>query len=184
MPRCSTPGNLSLAIDRTFSSGIDGPLPAQGIFGLGWVTSWQTSLSVDCSGNVTINSGGDRLFPHPAQRQLPRHRRRKRHADQSAGIYTFTDSTGDQYVFLADGQLNYEQDTNGNRITLGYNASNQLVTLTYSNPTDSSRADRTVDADLQRAGLRLAGDRRHRRHLDLFATTRPAISIPSTAPWH
>ena len=34
--------------------------------------------------------------------------------------------------------MNYEQDTNGNRITLGYNGQNQLVTLTYSNPSDPS----------------------------------------------
>ena len=41
-------------------------------------------------------------------------------------------------VFLANGNLNYVQDTDGNRITLGYNGSNQLVTLTYSNPGDPS----------------------------------------------
>ena len=52
-----TPGSLSLAIDRTFMSSIAGRY-TPGIFGLGWATSWQTSLSVDGSGNVTINSGG------------------------------------------------------------------------------------------------------------------------------
>ena len=56
----------------------------------------------------------------------------------SGGIYTFTDTSGTQYVFLPNGLLNYEQDSDGNRITLGYNTSNQLVTLTYSNPADSS----------------------------------------------
>ena len=34
--------------------------------------------------------------------------------------------------------MNYEQDTNGNRITLGYNAQGQLISLTYSNPSDPS----------------------------------------------
>src|SRR5262249_53254217 len=43
-----------------------------------------------------------------------------------------------QFVFLANGLLSYEQDSNGNRITLGYNAQNQLATLTYSNPADPS----------------------------------------------
>src|SRR5208283_262616 len=57
---------------------------------------------------------------------------------RSAGIYTFTKTSGIQYVFLLNGLLNYEQDTNGNRITLGYNSQNQLVTLTYSNPSDPS----------------------------------------------
>ena len=37
---------------------------------------------------------------------------------------------------LPNGQLSYEQDANGNRITLGYNGQNQLVSLTYSNPSD------------------------------------------------
>ena len=56
-----TPGSLSLAIDRTFVSSIAGRYQ-QGIFGLGWVTSWQTSLSTDSSGNVTINSGGSLTY--------------------------------------------------------------------------------------------------------------------------
>ena len=54
-------------------------------------------------------------------------------------VYTFTDTTGLQYVFPPSGQLNYEQDTNGNRITLGYNSQNQhRHVTTYSNPSDSS----------------------------------------------
>jgi hypothetical protein len=56
-----TPGSLSLAIDRTFVSTIAGRY-TPGIFGLGWVTSWQASLSADSSGNVTINSGGSLGF--------------------------------------------------------------------------------------------------------------------------
>ena len=52
-----TPGSLSLGIGRTFVSTIAGR-DQPGIFGLGWTTSWQTSLSADASGNVTIDSGG------------------------------------------------------------------------------------------------------------------------------
>ena len=134
----STPGGLSLAIDRTFMSSIDGRY-TQGIFGMGWATSWQTSLSVDSSGNVTIDSGGTlSYFPIQANGVFLDTDTESGLLTESAGIYTFTDTSGTQYVFLANGLLNYEQDTNGNRITLGYNAQNQIVTLTYSNPADSS----------------------------------------------
>ena len=122
---------LSSSIDRR-------PLPA-GLFGLGWATTWQTSLSTDASGNVTIDSGGVlRYFVKQANGSYLDTDGEYGTLTQSGGIYTFTGTSGTQYVFLANGLLNYEQDTNGNRITLGYNAQNQLVTLTYSNPSDPS----------------------------------------------
>ena len=57
---------------------------------------------------------------------------------KSGGVYTFTEVSGKQYVFLPNGLLNFEQDLNGNRITLGYNTQNQVVSLTYSNASDPS----------------------------------------------
>ncbi len=57
---------------------------------------------------------------------------------RTAGVYTLTDLSGDQEVFLANGFVNYAQDTDGNRITLDYTASNLPKTVTYSNPADSS----------------------------------------------
>jgi hypothetical protein len=57
----STPGSLSLAIERSFQSSIAGRYTS-GIFGLGWVSSWQTSLSVDSSGDVSIDNGGAITF--------------------------------------------------------------------------------------------------------------------------
>ena len=162
-----TPGSLSLAIDRTFVSSIAGR-STPGIFGLGWTTSWQTSLSVDSSGNVTINSGGTlSYFPIQANGTYLDTDGEYGTLTQSGGIYTFTDTSGTQYVFLPNGLLNYEQDTNGNRITLGYNGQNQLVTLTYSNPSDPSEPTEQLTLDLQRPGLRVAGGRRHGRRLDL-----------------
>jgi RHS repeat-associated protein/uncharacterized repeat protein (TIGR01451 family) len=137
----STPGDLALAIDRTFNADIAGRYTS-GIFGLGWTTSWQTSLNVDTSGNVTIDSGGAvAYFGRQANGSYLDTDGEYGTLTNSAGVYTFTDTTGVQYVFLPDGQLSYERDTNGNRITLGYNSSNQLVTLTYSNPADPSEPD-------------------------------------------
>ena len=72
----STPGSLSLAIDRTFVSSIAGRYQ-QGIFGLGWATCWQTSLSTDCLRQCDhqLRRVPD-LFRQAGQRQLPGHRRR------------------------------------------------------------------------------------------------------------
>ena len=131
-----TPGSLALAIDRTFVSSIAGRYQP-GIFGLGWTTSWQASLNTDASGNVTIDAGGS-LADFI---QMPN----GTYADtdgeygtltSSGGVFTFTASTGTQYVFLGNGDLNYVQDTDGNRITLGYNAAGQITSLTYANPND------------------------------------------------
>ncbi len=69
----SSPGSLPLAIDRTFASSISGR-DTEGIFGLGWVTSWQTSLSVAADGNVTVELRRRPHQFHPStQRQLPGH---------------------------------------------------------------------------------------------------------------
>jgi RHS repeat-associated protein len=133
-----TPGRLALAIDRYFNSTISGRY-TEGIFGLGWTTSWQTSLSVDASGNVTVDSGGAvGYFTLQVGGAYLDTDSEYGKLTQSAGIYTFTDTSGDQFIFLSNGLLNYEQDTDGNRITLGYNSHNQPITLTYSNPSDPS----------------------------------------------
>ena len=111
----------------------------RGIFGLGWTTSWQTSLSADASGNVSIDAGGAfSYFVEQANGSYLDTDGEYGTLSQSGGIFTFTVTSGTQYVFLANGSLSYEQDTNGNRIALGYNAKNQLTTLTYSNPSDPS----------------------------------------------
>jgi RHS repeat-associated protein len=134
----STPGKLSLAIDRTFLSSISGR-DQKGIFGLGWATSWQSSLSFDSSGNVSIdNVGAVAFFARQADGTYLDTAGEYGTLTTSKGVYTFTDTAGTRFVFLPRGQLNYIQDTNGNRITLGYDAQNQLVTLSYSNLADTS----------------------------------------------
>jgi hypothetical protein len=139
-----TPGNLTLALDRAFLSTIaDRNQP--GLFGLGWSTSWDMALSVDAAGNVSISSGGDfRYFVAQANGTYLDTVGEYGTLTQSGGIFTYTDTAGTQYVFLTNGKLNYTQDTNGNRITLGYNTSNQLTSLTYSSQTDSSAPTATL----------------------------------------
>jgi RHS repeat-associated protein len=133
-----SPGNLSLSLDRTFGSSIaDRNQP--GLFGLSWSTSWDTSLSVDGSGNVGISSGGDYGYfvAQPNGSYLDTSGEYGT-LSNSGGVFTFTDTDGRQSVYLANGKLNYVQDTNGNRITLDYNSSNKPTTLTFSNPSNPS----------------------------------------------
>jgi RHS repeat-associated protein len=132
------PGHLSLAIDRTFAPSIAGRYQP-GIFGVGWSTSWQSSLTVDSAGNVTISRGGAIGFfvAQPNGTYLDTAGEYGVLA-QSGGLFNYTSPGGTQSVFLANGNLNYQQDTDGNRISLGYNASNELVSLTFSNPGDPS----------------------------------------------
>jgi RHS repeat-associated protein len=148
-----TPGILPLAIDRTFVSTIGGRYTS-GIFGLGWVTSWQTSLSTDSSGNVTIDFGGSpSFFVRQANGTYLDTAGEHGTLTLSAGVYTYTDAAGTQYVFGSNGQLNYAQDTNGNLSTLGYNAQNQLVSLTYSNPGNSSEPTEQLSMSYNAQGL-------------------------------
>jgi RHS repeat-associated protein len=134
----STPGHLSLTISRTFVSTLSGRYQ-QGIFGLGWTTPWQTSLNTDSSGNVTISyNGSNGFFVHQANGSYLNIDGEYGALTSSGGVFTFTSIDGTQYRFLPNGRLNYIQDANGNRIAMGYNALNQLVTLTYSNPSDAA----------------------------------------------
>ena len=163
----STPGSLSLAIDRTFRSSISGRSTAS-IFGLGWTTSWQSSLSADASGNVTIDAGGALAgFVEEANGAYLDTSGEYGTLSQLSGIYTFTAVSGTKYVFLANGSLSYEQDTNGNRIALGYSAKNQLAALTYSNPLDPSEPTATLTLMYNCARLRLRRERQRRRYMVL-----------------
>ena len=146
------PGNVPLAITRTFVSSISGRYQ-EGIFGLGWVTSWQTSLSV-AAGNVTIDSGGaPSYFELQANGTFLGTDGQYGTLTQIGGIYTLTNSAGTQYAFLPNGQLGYEQDTNGNRITLGSNNQQQLITLTYSNVLDPSEPTEQLTLSYNGQGL-------------------------------
>jgi RHS repeat-associated protein len=149
----ATPGKLPLGIDRTFVSSIAGRYQP-GIFGLGWTTSWQTSLSVDGVGNVTIGLGGTlRYFVAQPDGTFLDTAGETGTLTLTGGVYTYTTATGLQYVFLPDGQLNYMQDTNGNRLTLGYNTGGQLVSVTYSNPSVPSQPTEQLTLSYNGQGL-------------------------------
>ncbi len=131
----TAPAGISLSIDRTFVSTIASRY-LMGMFGLGWATSWQTSLATDTAGNVTISSDSGlsaSFFVRQANGDYLDTAGETGKLSLSGGVYTFTDPGGTKYVFLPNKLLNYVQDINSNRITIGYNAQNRIATLTYSN---------------------------------------------------
>ena len=105
-----------------------------GPFGMGWTDNWQISASADSQGNVTISDDGSLLFftkntdgsytPAPGEYGT---------LTLVSGAYQFVQTDGTIIAFNANGSLDYEQDTNGNRITAGYNSSGELTSLTASN---------------------------------------------------
>ena len=149
----ATPGIVSLSVDRTFFSTI-ADRNRTSIFGTGWSTTWDTSLTVDTAGNVGISSGGDfRYYVLQPSGSYSNTAGVYGVLTKSGGVYKFTDTNGTENVYLANGLLSYEQDTNGNRITLGYDAQNRLATLTYSSMTDPAQPTSQITLTYNAQGL-------------------------------
>ena len=127
------PGAIPLEFDRQFNASISGR-DTLGPFGMGWTDNWQISASADSQGNVTISDDGSLLYfainsdgtytPAPGEYGT---------LTLNAGAYQYVETDGTVIAFNPNGTLNYEQDTNGNRITAGYNSSGNLTSLTAAN---------------------------------------------------
>ena len=127
------PGAIPLEFDRQFNASISGR-DTMGPFGMGWTDNWQISANADSQGSVTIADDGSLLFfaknsdgtyaPAPGEFGS---------LTLNAGAYQYVQTDGTILAFNTNGTLNYEQDTNGNRITAGYNSSGNLTSLTATN---------------------------------------------------
>ena len=127
------PGAIPLEFVRQFNASISGR-DTMGPFGMGWTDNWQISASADSAGNVTISDDGSLLYfainsngsytPAPGEYGT---------LALMSGAYQYVQTDGMIIAFNSNGSLNYEQDTNGNRITAGYNPSGELTSLTASN---------------------------------------------------
>jgi RHS repeat-associated protein len=126
------PGAIPLDFVRQFNASISGR-DTMGPFGLGWTDNWQITASADSQGNVTISDDGSLLYfainsdgsytPAPGEYGT---------LTLTDGAYQYVQTDGTIIAFNSNGTLDYEQDTNGNRITAGYNASGELTSLTAS----------------------------------------------------
>jgi YD repeat-containing protein len=128
---------LQLELGQSYSPSIldrnlAGPL------GVGWSLDgpWQEMLTTLSDGSVVVSG------PNGLRREFqPDSRNPAHYFDQPGdhgtlvnngdGTFTLQETDGSQTHFLADGQVDYIQDTNGNRITAGYTGG-LLTRLTHS----------------------------------------------------
>jgi RHS repeat-associated protein len=124
-----SPG-LALVMQRTRLTGIAGHY-YQGMFGYGWTNTWDYSASTDANGNAVINRGGSRIFftPQP-DGSFQSDSGSGETLTLSSGAYRLMKQDGSAVQFNPNGTLAYQEDANGNRVTAGYNAAGQLVSLT------------------------------------------------------
>lgn len=131
-----TPG-ISLALPRIAPSDYLGRRRI-GPFGYGWKTPWEVRVA-------PYSGGTSFVLPYPFHRQfanmLDPGVEGWKGEDGDRGKLEFlndgrakiTEINGSVAVYRTDRALDYVEDTNGNRITLGYDSSNRLATLTHSN---------------------------------------------------
>ena len=115
------PGAIPLDFVRQFNASISGR-DTMGPFGLGWTDNWQISASADSRGQRHDQRRRlAALFRDQLRRHLHARPRRIRHAHLTNGAYQYVETDGTIIAFNTNGSLNYEQDTNGNKVTAGYN---------------------------------------------------------------
>jgi RHS repeat-associated protein len=127
----AAPG-MPITFQRQFMDPISGRYQP-GMLGLGWTTNWDISLATDSSGNITVHDQGfERDFAKQPDGSFQS--QTNDHGTLTAltgGGYQLREVDGSLEVFNADGTLGYEQDANGNRITVAYTGG-LLTSLTHS----------------------------------------------------
>jgi RHS repeat-associated protein len=123
---------MDLTFERSFQQSIAGRY-ATGILGSGWTNNWDITSSTDASGNAIIEQDGiTRLFLLQTNGSYRAQAGDHGQVTSSNGAFQLLESNGTLYLFNPNGTLQYVQDTHGNRITAGYSAAGQLVSLTHS----------------------------------------------------
>ncbi len=106
-----------------------------GPLGRGWSHNWQYSLTQASDGTVTITGpGGSRRSFQPDSRNANYFAQAGDHGmlqSLGGGRFSLQEANGLLSAFRADGNLDYVQDLNGNRITAGYGGAS-LISLTHS----------------------------------------------------
>jgi RHS repeat-associated protein len=126
-----SPG-LPLTFSRQLLPMISGRYQS-GPLGQGWTDNWAISASTDSQGNVTVSeSGAIRVFTLQSNGSYQAEPGDYGVLTLSNGAYQLREKDGTLIAFNTNGSLNYEEDTNGNRITAGYTGS-LLISLTESN---------------------------------------------------
>ena len=143
---------LPLSFARQYRTSIDGRFML-GAFGFGWTHQWDSSLSVDGDGNVTIIDSGDyRFFARNADGTYQAQGSdQARLTQETDGTFRLREPDESVVNFRLDGKLGSLEDLNGNRINASYtegvltqltHANGDTFSLTYN---DQGRIDTLTD---------------------------------------
>jgi RHS repeat-associated protein len=131
----TTPG-VSLFLSRTFAGSLQSR-NAQGMFGQGWFTPWDTTLLSEDNGRIVriVGQGGSaRVFSLDSRNGSYFASAGESSALRRTGsTYELRDSSGMITYFNAQGKISAVEDPNGNRVSASYDAQNRLVLLLHSN---------------------------------------------------
>ncbi len=128
----ATPG-LPLTFGRTFGQSFLARI-RNGPMGFGWCHNWEYFAEALPEGGIAIRGpgGADRFFDRDRTGNFVSAPGDYGRLTSSAGTLRLTESDGTALQFRTDGNLDYIEDRNGNRITLGFTAG-KLTSLTHSN---------------------------------------------------
>jgi len=127
----STPG-LPLGFSRAYQQSIAGRFTL-GALGRGWSHGWDVSAATDVNGNVTIHTGaGHRFFSLTPDGVFAAPAGDSGTLRIVAGFLELREADGNVSQFNSDGTLDFVEDTLGQRITAGYTAG-RLTSLTHTN---------------------------------------------------
>ena len=186
---------LSLDFSRQFMQSISGR-NTPGTLGLGWVSDWDISATTESDGSVLVeDAGAPRVFTPQANGTYEGEPGDYGILSLLGGAYQLRETDGTVEAFLPSGQLNYVQDSDGNRITAGYNASGQMVSLTDSDGQALTLAyngqglistitdpNGPARGDLHLRFRRPPAERHHARMEPPSTPTSPAQARPPTTP--
>ena len=102
----------------------------QGKLGFGGLGPFATKVSTDSVGNVTIGTGKiSRAFVKSGASYLGLGVAETGSLTSAGGTFLLTEVGGTKTHFRADGQIDYVEDSNGQRLTGAYNAGGQLTSI-------------------------------------------------------
>jgi RHS repeat-associated protein len=117
---------LPLTFGRTYVGSLSGRYHLSTL-GRGWVSNWDISASTDNAGDVIVQDAGTfRLFTRLLNGTYQAQPGDQGRLTLTSGTYQLREKDGAVTAFLPNGQFNYVQDANGNRVTAGY--TNGLLT--------------------------------------------------------
>jgi YD repeat-containing protein len=125
---------VTLDFARRYSNSLNSRYSV-GPFGRGWFTPWQAFLSIESDGDIVrlVGEGGSaRLFTrHSGDGSYFSGVGDSASLVQVGNVYELRTPGGVVTRFRSDGRIDYVQDTNGNRVTAGWNPQNQLTSLAH-----------------------------------------------------